>query len=141
SGLDLAQFKLWYKQAGTPEVSATPRYDEAAQIFTLTLKQTPPDTPGQAGKQPMHIPVALGLIGPNGDDLMETQVLHLKEAEQTFTFKNIGARPVPSILRDFSAPVKLTSDLSDEDFTFLMVHDSDGFNRWEAGQTFALKTI
>ncbi len=141
SGLDLAQFKCWYKQAGTPEVTAATHYDEAAQTFTLTLKQALPDTPGQTGKKPMHIPVAFGLIGPNGDDLMETQVLHLKETEQTFTFEKIGARPVPSILRDFSAPVKLTTDLPDEDLTFLMVHDSDGFNRWEAGQTFALKTL
>ncbi len=141
SGQDLAQFKLWYKQAGTPEVKATTRYDEAAQTFTLTLTQTIPDTPGQSDKKPMHIPVSFGLIGPNGDDLIETQILHLKDKTQEFTFKDIGSRPVPSILRDFSAPVKLTTDLSDADLRFLMVHDSDGFNRWEAGQTFALKTI
>lgn len=141
SGQDLSQFRLWYKQAGTPEVKATSQYDEAAQKFTLTLSQTIPDTPGQTNKKPMHIPVAVGLIGPNGGNLIETQILHLKEGTQTFTFENIGARPVPSILRNFSAPVKLTTDLSDDDLKFLMVHDSDGFNRWEAGQTFALKTL
>src|SRR5690606_6337129 len=130
-----------YKQAGTPEVQASAHYDEAAKKFTLTLRQVIPGTPGQANKKPMHIPVALGLIGPNGDDLIDTQILHLKEPEQSFTFENIGARPVPSILRDFSAPVKLSTDLPDDDLKFLMVHDSDGFNRWEAGQTFALKTL
>jgi len=141
SGQDLSQFKLWYKQAGTPHVQATSQYDEAAQRFTITLSQTIPDTPGQTNKKPMHIPVAVGLIGPNGDDLIDTQILHLKEGSQSFTFEGIGARPIPSILRGFSAPVKLTTDLSDEDVQFLMVHDSDGFNRWEAGQSFALKTI
>lgn len=141
SGQNLDQFKLWYKQAGTPEVSTTSHYDEKAQSFTITLKQNIPDTPGQTNKKPMHIPVSVGLIGPNGDDLIGTQILHLKDKEQSFTFENIGARPVPSILRNFSAPVKLTTDLSDTDLQFLMVHDSDGFNRWEAGQTFALKTL
>jgi aminopeptidase N len=141
SGLDLSQFKLWYSQAGTPEVRAATHYDEAAKRFSLTLEQTIPDTPGQTNKKPMHIPVAFGLLGPNGDDLMDTQILQLTQAKQSFTFDNIGARPVPSILRNFSAPVKLTTDLSDDDLRFLMVHDSDGFNRWEAGQDYALRTI
>lgn len=141
SGQDLSQFKLWYSQAGTPEVSATSQYDVNKQTFTLTLKQAIPDSPGQTNKKPMHIPVSVGLIGPNGDDLIETQILQLKEKEQAFIFNDIGSKPVPSILRDFSAPVKLTTDLSDTDLKFLMVHDSDGFNRWEAGQIFALKTI
>ncbi|NQZ14009.1 MAG: aminopeptidase N [Alphaproteobacteria bacterium] len=140
-GGDLTQFKLWYSQAGTPEVSATGSYDEAAKTYTLTLSQSIPDTPGQTNKLPMHMPVALGLVGPNGDDLIDTQVLDLKEKEQSFTFENIGAKPVPSILRGFSAPVKLTTDLSNDDLRFLMVQDSDGFNRWEAGQNFYLNTI
>lgn len=141
SGQDLSQFKLWYSQAGTPEVEATGRYDEAAQQYTLTLRQFVPPTAGQPDKSPMHIPVAVGLIGPNGDDMIETTVLNLKKQEQVFTFDNIGAKPVPSILRNFSAPVKLTTDLSDDDLKFLMVHDTDGFNRWEAGQTYALRTM
>ena len=141
SGLDLSQFKLWYSQAGTPEIEAVSEYNETDKIYTLTLRQYVPDTPGQKDKKPMHIPVAVGLVGPNGDDMIETQVLNLTDAEQTFTFKNIGVRPVPSILRNFSAPVKLTTDLTDDDLRFLMVHDSDGFNRWEAGQTYALRTI
>ncbi|PZO87547.1 MAG: aminopeptidase N, partial [Micavibrio aeruginosavorus] len=141
SGLDLTQFKLWYNQAGTPQVEARGEYNETAKTYTLTLKQTVPATPGQADKKPMHIPVSVGLISPNGDDMIETQVLHLTKPEQSFTFENIGARPVPSILRNFSAPVKLTTDLGDEDLRFLMVHDSDGFNRWEAGQTYALRVV
>ncbi len=140
-GQDLSQFKLWYSQAGTPEITATTKYDEAAKRFTITLAQSIPDTAGQTGKKPMHIPVAVGLLGPNGDDLIGTQVLQLQNAEQSFTFENIGTRPVPSILRGFSAPVKLTTDLTDDDLRFLMVHDSDGFNRWEAGQTYALRTL
>lgn len=134
SGLDLSQFNLWYKQAGTPEVTAKGAYDAATKTYTLTLKQT------TTGK-PMHIPVSVGLVGPNGDDMIETQILHLKEPEQTFTFNDIGAKPVPSILRNFSAPVKLTTDLTDDDLQFLMVHDSDDFNRWEAGQTYALRAL
>ncbi|HEU4838287.1 MAG TPA: aminopeptidase N, partial [Micavibrio sp.] len=167
SGLDLSQFKLWYSQAGTPEIDARGEYNETNKTYTLTLRQTIPPTPGQADKKPMHIPVAVGLVGPNGDDMSltlssrpepkaerrdpvislddargnNTIILNLKEPEQTFTFENIGARPVPSILRNFSAPVKLTTDLTDDDLRFLMVHDSDGFNRWEAGQTYALRAL
>jgi aminopeptidase N len=141
SGRDLSQFRLWYTQAGTPEIAARGGYDEKAKTYTLTLSQKIPATPGQPNKKPMHIPVAVGLIGPNGDDMIGTEILNLTEKEQTFTFKNIGAKPVPSILRNFSAPVKLTTDLSDDDLKFLMVHDSDGFNRWEAGQTYALRAL
>ncbi len=141
SGQDLSQFKLWYSQAGTPEVEAHGTYNESSKTYTLTLKQFLPETPGQSDKKPMHIPISVGLIGPNGDDLIETQILHLKEPEQSFTFKNVGVRPVPSILRNFSAPVRLTTDLSDDDLRFLMIHDSDGFNRWEAGQAYALRCL
>lgn len=130
SGLDLNQFKLWYSQAGTPEISAEGYYDEAAKTYTLTLSQYVPPTAGQPVKKPMHIPVAVGLVGPNGDDLIKTQILHLTGDRQNLKFENIGSRPVPSILRNFSAPVKLSTNLTDEDLQFLMVHDSDGFNRW-----------
>ena len=141
SGLDLSQFKLWYSQAGTPEIEARGEYNETAKTYTLTLRQYIPDTPGQTNKKPMHIPVAVGLVGPNGDDMIDTAILHLTAPQQTFTFDNIGARPVPSILRNFSAPVKLSTDLSDDDLRFLMVHDTDGFNRWESGQTYALRVL
>lgn len=141
SGQDLEQFKLWYSQAGTPEVNASGTYDKKSKTYTLTLEQNIPDTAGQTDKKPMHIPVAIGLVGSNGDDLIETQVLGLKKKKQDFKFENIGSKPVPSILRGFSAPIKLSTDLTNEDLRFLMVHDSDGFNRWEAGQNFYLNII
>ena len=115
-------------------------YDADKKTYSLTLSQEIPDTPGQKNKQPMHIPVKLGLIGPNGEDIVE-EVLHLKEVEQTFRFENIGTKPVPSILRGFSAPVNLSTDLSIEDLAFLMVHDNDGFNRWDAGQMLSLHVL
>jgi len=141
SGLDFSQFKLWYAQAGTPQIDAKTHYNAQDKTFTLTLSQTIPPTPGQPFKQPMHIPVAFGLLSPNGDDLIGTQILHLTKPVQEFVFKDIPSRPVPSILRGFSAPVRLTTDLTNEDLKFLMVHDTDGFNRWEAGQIYALRVI
>jgi aminopeptidase N len=141
SGLDLTQFKLWYSQAGTPEVSARGAYDTKTKTYHLTLSQKIPPTAGQPDKKPMHIPVAVGLVGANGRDMVETKILHLKEPEQTFAFENIPEKPIPSILRNFSAPVKLSTDLTDDDLRFLMVHDSDGFNRWESGQTYALRVL
>ncbi len=140
SGRNMDQFKLWYAQAGTPEVRAEGHYDESSRRYTLTLRQHIPATPGQPDKKPMHIPVRTGLVGPNGAD-MDTRLLELTEKEQHFVFENIPARPVPSILRGFSAPVKLTTNLSDDDYRFLMVHDSDGFNRWESGQIIALRML
>ena len=141
SGQDLSQFKLWYEQAGTPEVSLNSSYNEESKTYTLNFEQHVPDTPGQTDKKPMHIPVAVGLIGRDGQDLIDTQILNLKEPKQAFSFENIASKPVPSILRNFSAPVKLTTDLSNDDLAFLMVHDSDGFNRWEAGQAYSLSVI
>ncbi len=139
SGIDLTQFRLWYEQAGTPEVEAEGAYDEETKTYTLNLKQTVPATAGQPKKKPMHIPVAVGLIGPNGEDIIGTEVLSLTQEEQIFTFEGVALKPIPSILRNFSAPVKLKTNQSDDDLRFLMVHDSDGFNRWEAGQTLALR--
>lgn len=138
---DLTQFKLWYSQAGTPEVTARTRYDAAKKQFVLSLSQHIPDTTGQTNKKPHHIPVAFGLLNDNGDDMIGTQILHLKDKQQDFIFDNIATRPVPSILRNFSAPVRLTTDLSEDDLRFLLVHDSDGFNRWEASQTLAMRMI
>jgi len=143
SGIDLTHFKLWYSQAGTPALTVRSVYDAAAQKFSLTLRQDIPDTPGQTNKKPMHIPVKTGLLGKDGGDLLPegSKVLHLTEKEQTFTFDNIAEKPVPSVLRGFSAPVKVDSDLSDDDLLFLMAHDSDGFNRWDAGQTYLQRLI
>lgn len=141
SGLDLSQFKLWYAQAGTPEITAKTEYDEDRKLFKITLSQHIPDTPSQTGKKPMHIPVAFGLINNNGDEILSTQILHLKDKSESFIFENIASRPVPSILRNFSAPVRLVSDLSEEDIRFLMIHDSDGFNRWESSRILALRMM
>ncbi|MHA7062993.1 aminopeptidase N [Azospirillum argentinense] len=152
TGVDLTQFKRWYRQAGTPELDVTGAYDEAAKTYRLTVKQTVPPTPGQPVKEPMHIPLVMGLLGPDGADLPlrltgeaepagTSRTLHITEAEQTFTFVDVPARPVPSLLRGFSAPVKLRADLTDGDLTFLMANDSDAFNRWEAGQTLATRLL
>jgi aminopeptidase N len=141
SGRDMSQFFRWYKQAGTPTVQVSSQYDAAQQSYTLTFKQSQPDTPEQSNKQPLHIPVAVGLLDASGKEILPTRVLEVTEREQTFTFADLPGRPVPSILRGFSAPVKLETDLSDDDLRLLQVHDTDGFNKWEAGQTLALRTI
>ncbi|MGQ2964843.1 aminopeptidase N [Methylophilus sp.] len=141
SGRDMSQFFRWYKQAGTPTLQVSSQYDAAQQNYTLTFKQSQPDTPEQTNKQPLHIPVAFGLLDANGKEILPTRVLEVTAREQTFTFADLPGRPVPSILRGFSAPVKLETDLSDDDLRLLQVHDSDGFNKWEAGQTLALRTI
>lgn len=141
SGLDFEQFKLWYDQAGTPKVTAKTKYDAENKTFEIMLSQELKPTPGQPKKEPMLIPVAFGLVGKNGKEIGKTIVLQLKEKEQSFVFHNINEKPVPSILRNFSAPVILETDLTNKDLAFLMVHDSDGFNKWEAGQNYALNTI
>lgn len=141
SGRDMSQFFRWYKQAGTPTLQVSSQYNDAQQSYTLTFKQSQPDTPEQTGKQPLHIPVAVGLLDETGKEILPTKVLEITEREQSFTFADLSGRPVPSILRGFSAPVKLETDLSDDDLRLLQVHDTDGFNKWEAGQTLALRTI
>lgn len=141
SGKDLTQFRLWYEQAGTPEVTAASHYDAAREQFSITLSQHIPDTPGQTNKLPMHIPIKFGLLSQDGREVIAPQVLELKERSETFIFDNIAARPVPSLLRDFSAPVRLTTDLSEDDLRLLMVHDTDGYNRWECAQILSLRLI
>ncbi|MCV2422321.1 aminopeptidase N [Paucibacter sp. DJ2R-2] len=148
----LDNFKRWYSQAGTPRVQARGVYDAAAQTYTLTLKQHNPATPGQEHKLPQVIPVALGLLSPEGQALPlqlqgEAQaaglerVIVLDEAEQSFVFTNLASQPVPSLLRGFSAPVVLDDGLSDADLLVLLQHDADAFNRWEASQRLALNRI
>ncbi|WP_210527396.1 aminopeptidase N [Rubellimicrobium arenae] len=139
TGRDLAQFKLWYSQAGTPRVRVEESYENGT--YRLDLTQTLPPSPGQPGKQPMVIPVAVGLLNPNGDEVVPTTVLELTEPRQSFTFKGLAARPVLSILRDFSAPVMLDRQASEGEAAFLLAHDTDEFNRWEAGQTLARRAI
>ncbi len=142
SGIDLGQFKRWYSQAGTPVIECESSYDAHAETFTLKLKQSCPPSPGQETKQPYHIPFGIGLLGSDGQDLpIENTTLELKQAEESFVFKGIKQRPVPSLLRHFSAPVKLSYDYSTEELAFLMANDSDEFNRWDAGQRLGLKLI
>lgn len=143
SGVDLEQFRLWYSQAGTPQVSVTGHYDSDAKKYQLNFTQTIPNTPGQTNKKAMHIPIEVGLLGGSGQDLLEggTQVLDLKLKEQHFIFENINEKPVPSLLRGFSAPIKLKTDLSREELIFLIGHDRDSFNRWEAAQEISTDII
>jgi aminopeptidase N len=147
NGRDLGQFRRWYTQAGTPVVSAKEQYEAAAQRYTLTLRQNTPPTPGQPEKKPMHIPLAVGLIDPEGHDVpldrsgATTRVLDLTEAEQSFTFEGVPAEPVLSLNRNFSAPVRLQLPLDRHQRAFLMRHDRDPFNRWEAGQQYATELL
>ncbi|WP_370278223.1 aminopeptidase N [Pontibacterium sp.] len=143
SGRDLSQFRLWYSQAGTPELKITDEYDPQAHRYVLHVAQSCPATPGQETKEPMHIPLAMGLLDPEGNDMLlangdTTLVLDVTEAEQSFTFENIQARPVPSLLRGFSAPVKLHYPYQRDELVFLMANDSDGFSRWDAAQKLAV---
>jgi aminopeptidase N len=140
SGVDLSQFRLWYEQAGTPEVGFSGSYDEKTRTYSIELAQTLAPTPGQTSKKPMHIPVTIGLVNNDGDDIAE-QTFHLKKEKQGFKFENVASRPVPSVLRNFSAPVRLRTGLTDTELAFLMAHDSDGFNRWEAAQTLAMRAL
>jgi aminopeptidase N len=149
----LDAFKRWYSQAGTPRLQARGQYDAAAQTYTLTLQQITPATPGQDGKQPQVIPVALGLLSREGQALPLTlqgedsasgateRVVVLDAAEQSFVFVNVPSEPVPSLLRGFSAPVVLDDGLGDAELLTLLKHDSDAFNRWEASQRLALARI
>ncbi|MBC8748514.1 MULTISPECIES: aminopeptidase N [Paraburkholderia] len=156
NGRDLAQFERWYSQAGTPRVSVRTRYDAAQQRYSVTLRQGYGDaapTARETQKGPLLIPFAIGLIGKDGRDLplrldgdakaseSTTRVLEFTQTEQTFTFVNVGQEPLPSLLRNFSAPVIVEYDYTAEQLAFLLAHDSDPFNRWEAGQRLATREL
>ncbi|WP_175653846.1 aminopeptidase N [Pseudomonas sp. Marseille-P9899] len=152
NGVDLTQFKRWYSQAGTPRLAVSESYDAAAQTYSLTFRQSCPETPDKVEKKPFVIPVELGLLDAEGNDLPlrlsgeaaaagTSRVLSVTEAEQTFTFVGIAAKPLPSLLRGFSAPVKLSFPYDRDQLMFLMQHDSDGFNRWEAGQQLSVQVL
>ena len=156
NNVDLSAFAAWYSQAGTPEVTVSHEYDAAKQTVTLRCSQRTPPTPGQADKVPLLIPLAVGLLGPDGRDMPlrlaagtagtvdaagTTAVLRLATASATFVFEGVAAKPVPSLLRGFSAPVKLASDLTQEQHAFLAAHDADPFNRFEAGQQLARELL
>lgn len=153
SGIDLAQFRNWYRQAGTPEIAVNGSYDQDAKQYTLSVEQSCPDTPGQLNKKPFHIPLRVGLIDSQGQELalriagddrgqaLTDRVLAVTERRQQFVFEQIEQAPIPSLLRGFSAPVRLRYDYARQDLFFLMVHDSDGFNRWNASQLLAIDII
>src|SRR5690606_10033586 len=135
TGRDLSQFRLWYAQAGTRRVKVSEDWENGT--YRLRLRQEIPPTPGQPEKRPMLIPVAVGLLNPNGDEVVPTQVLELSQAEQVFEFPGLAAKPVPSILRGFSAPVIVERAAPPAERAFLLAHDTDPFNRWEAGRVLA----
>lgn len=153
SGIDLGQFRNWYYQAGTPVVSIQSEFDAANKRYTLNVVQSCPDTPGQTNKKPLTVPIRLGLLGTDGKDLPlnllgdessagdTDRVLSLTEAEQQFVFEGLESEPIPSLMRNFSAPVRLRYDYSRADLLFLMVNDSDGFNRWNASQLLTIGLI
>ena len=150
NGIDLSQFRNWYTQAGTPEVTVFEDYDATSGSYTLQLQQHTPATPGQADKQAFHIPVSMGLIDQDGNDMevqlaggacAPTHVLDFKQDAQAFVFNGVPHKPVASLFRGYSAPVKVKFERSDDELAFCMAHDSDEFNRWDAGQQLATRII
>jgi len=148
-GVDLSGFALWYEQAGTPEITVEDSYDSATRSYELSVAQRVPPTPGQPDKEPMPIPLAMGLLGPNGDELPTrldgesaaragTRVLMCEGERQVFRFVDVPAPPLPSLLRNFSAPVKLQGAPL-ERLKFLAIHDTDPVARWDAGQQVATR--
>jgi aminopeptidase N len=153
NNVDLSQFKRWYSQAGTPRLTIGTEYDVVRQQLTISIKQHCPATPDQQQKAPFHIPVAIGLLDKQGHAIAlqqlgqtqasesDTQVLSVTEAQQQFTFINITAEPVLSLLRGFSAPVKANLPRSNAELAFLMANDTDSFSRWDAGQQLLINTL
>jgi len=152
NGIDLTQFTRWYSQAGTPRLEVSESYDAAANSYRLQFRQTCPATPGQTEKLPFVIPVEMALLDAQGGEqplqlvgedaaVGSVRVLQVTEAEQAFTFVNLADKPLPSLLRGFSAPIKLSFPYSRDQLMFLMQHDSDGFNRWEAGQQLSVQVL
>jgi aminopeptidase N len=152
-GLDLGQFRRWYSQAGTPVLECSDDWDPTSGTYELEVRQHTPATPGQPDKLPLHIPLAVGLIGSDGSDLPArlvgedrtpaagTRMVELRSPVERFRFDGLAERPIPSLLRGFSAPVRLRYPYSDDDLMFLMAHDSDGFNRWDAAQSLAQRRL
>jgi aminopeptidase N len=135
TGRDLGQFKLWYSEAGTPRLKVREEWSDGT--YSLHCEQENPATPGQPEKQPKVLPIAVGLLNPNGDEVVPTMVLEMTQARQSFQFTGLAARPIPSILRGFSAPVVLERDAKPAERAFLLAHDTDPFNKWEAGRALA----
>lgn len=148
SGRDLTQFKRWYDQAGTPEVAVKADYNQETKQYRLSFQQSCPPSPGQSEKKPFVIPISMGLIDSNGSPMPlspadgETAYLfELIDEKESIEFEGVESEPVPSLLRGFSAPVKLNFEYTDEQLLFLMQYDEDGFNRWDAGQTLSVRIL
>jgi aminopeptidase N len=153
NSIDLTQFKRWYSQAGTPELTIESHYDRFNNHFSLTISQSCPTTPDQTSKAPFYIPLAIGLLDQHGKALSlrlegeetpfngDTRTLPISTTTQTFNFDNVLSKPILSLLRGFSAPVKINYSYSDAELVFLMAHDSDSFNRWDAGQTLLIRLL
>ncbi|PAA14642.1 aminopeptidase N [Pseudomonas fragi] len=152
NGADLSQFKRWYSQAGTPRLAVSEHYDAQHHTYSLSFAQSCPETPDKVEKLPFVIPVELGLLDASGGEIAlqlageaaasgTSRVLSVTEAEQTFIFVGVNEKPLPSLLRGFSAPVKLSFAYSRDQLMFLMQHDSDGFNRWDAGQQLSVQVL
>jgi aminopeptidase N len=141
SQVELTQFRRWYKQAGTPVVTVSEDYDEDKNIFTISFEQTTPATPGQDEKLAFHIPVKFDLLDKKMEKTYESGVLEFTGSEQKFEFKNITEKPFLSIFQGYSSPVKLKMDRDDEALAFSMAHETDDFNRWEAGQQLSTRLI
>ena len=139
SGKDLTQFKRWYEQKGTPHLKVKTEYDEASETFTLHLEQSNPKEGANAPA--LHFPLKFGLLSKEGKDLLSQDLIEMKEKKQTFTFEGIKEKPTLSLNRDFSAPILIDSPLSDKELRFLMAHDTDDFNRWEASQEMATRLL
>jgi aminopeptidase N len=153
NSVDLTQFKRWYSQAGTPELTIESHYNVAQNTYTLDIVQSCLPTPDQSEKQPFYIPLSVSLLDEQGyalplqlmDETKEyesdTRILAITENSQQFTFVNIEFEPTPSLLAGFSAPVKLKIERSNEELAFLMAYDNDSFNRWDAGQTLLINVL
>ncbi|MGA2941484.1 MAG: aminopeptidase N [Xanthobacteraceae bacterium] len=149
SGRDMKQFMRWYSQAGTPDITVVPHYDADAKTYQLDIAQRIPPTANQPTKEPMIIPLAVGLVGKDGTDLplaldnrpLDRGVLELTKPNQTFVFTSVTERPIPSLNRGFGAPIRLSAPIKADDLRFLAAHDSDPFNRWQALQTLAMSLL
>ena len=141
TGRDLAQFKRWYTDAGTPRLTLDEVWNEAEGRLTLRFSQYTAPTPGQTQKPPRVIPIALGLISQNGDEVLPTRVLEMTEGQQEWSFDGLGARPVVSLLRGFSAPVTVERSIARADRAVLLAHDTDPYARWEAGHGLAMDSL
>ena len=141
SGVDLGQFRHWYSQAGTPVVEAEMDWDDKARLFSLTLKQSCPPSPGQPQKDDFQIPIAIGFVDESGYRQDCEQILDLNQSRQSWEFNQFECKPVLSLLRGFSAPVKLTIDYSYEELVAIVQHETDGYSRWDAAQRFLTKLL